>query len=177
MKFKRIVVFALFLSLIPMNVHAASTLNESEHDNNAKFEVNISENNVGTRIGTISSISGNIQPLGMPSIAAGKSQVMAITIDALASGKYLGTNSSNKSINPGKSQTYYAICVTQKSGSTASVGFMYLNSSGKMLVESVTTLSGADSYGSISSNSQYKNYGYVKNTGTKNLQASYVIMR
>ena len=176
MKLKSILVLALILSVVPLNVNASSDtddltaekevveiLGEEDRDLDAEFGVEIieSDNNSFTR---------------MPSVVAGKSQVMAITVSSLSAGKYL-TTTTNKAINPGKTLTYYAICTSRSSGSTAKVGFAYLNSSGTLIVQSTTTLSGYDSYGKITSNASYKNYGYVKNTGTSTLKASYVIMR
>lgn len=113
----------------------------------------------------------------MPSIAAGKTQVMEITITSLSEGKYLTTSMSKKTL-PAQSLSYWAICTKKVKGTQASVGLAYFNSKGQWMTSGkMATLTGVDSYGSITSNAQYLNYGYVKNTGTGTLEASYVIMK
>ena len=65
----------------------------------------------------------------------------------------------------------------RSSGTTADVGLAYYNSQGKYIINSKTSLSGYDSYGTVSATPTFKNYGYVKNTGSAKLTASYVYMK
>lgn len=111
----------------------------------------------------------------MPSIAAGKTQVMEIKVDSLKANNSLHT-SGNKYLNAGNIK-YYAICTSRTSGTTADVGLAYVNSKGEFILQATTSLSGVDSYGTIVGNSVYKNYGYIENTGTSTLKATYVLMK
>lgn len=113
----------------------------------------------------------------MPDIAAGKTQVMAIKVSSLSAGKSLNTLSSGKTL-PAQSVTYWAICTNRTSGTTADVGLIYFDKKGQMMSSGRrAAVSGVDTYGWMQSNSQYKNYGYVENTGSSKLVADYVIMK
>ena len=110
----------------------------------------------------------------MPSVVDGKTQVMAFSVENLKSNSYVDGYDYGKSLNPGTRQTYYVVCTARSSGTTADVGLAYYNSQGKYIINSKTFLSGYDSYGTVSATPTFKNYGYVKNTGSAKLTASYV---
>lgn len=113
----------------------------------------------------------------MPSVVDGKTQVMALSVENLKSNSYVDGYDYGKSLNPGTRQTYYVVCTARSSGTTADVGLAYYNSQGKYIINSKTSLSGYDSYGTVSATPTFKNYGYVKNTGSAKLTASYVYMK
>ena len=101
----------------------------------------------------------------MPSVVDGQTQVMAFSVENLKSNSYVDGYDYGKSLNP------------RSSGTTADVGLAYYNSQGKYIINSKTSLSGYDSYGTVSATPTFKNYGYVKNTGSAKLTASYVYMK
>ena len=113
----------------------------------------------------------------MPSVVDGQTQVMAFSVENLKSNSYVDGYDYGKSLNPGTRQTYYVVCTARSSGTTADVGLAYYNSQRKYIINSKTSLSGYDSYGTVSATPTFKNYGYVKNTGSAKLTASYVYMK